>query len=136
MGSASWALQQALFSAVTSDSALLALLGGARVYDDVPERAAFPYVTFAPGIERDWSTGSGAGSEHAVALHVFSRAGGRQEVLAIMAALRVVLHEAALSLTGHGLINLRHEASEVRRDADGETYHGIVRLRAVTEPTA
>jgi len=134
MADASWALQQAVFARLTSDAALTALLGGARVYDDVPVRAAFPYVTFAQGAERDWSTGNEAGAEHALVLHVWSRAGGRKELLAIMEALRVSLHDAALTLTGHRLINLRHEASEVRREGDGETYHGIVRLRAVTEP--
>jgi hypothetical protein len=135
MASASWALQQAIFAALTSDSALVALLGGARVYDDVPERAAFPYVTFAPGMERDWSTGSGVGSEHAVTLHVWSRGGGRKEALAIMDTLCARLHDAALALTEHRLVNLRHESSDVRRDGDGETFHGIVRFRAVTEPS-
>jgi hypothetical protein len=134
MADASWALQQAVFARLTSDAALTALLGGARIYDDVPVRATFPYVTFAQGAERDWSTASEAGAEHALVLHVWSRGKGRKELLAIMEALRVSLHDAALALTGHRLINLRHEASEVRREADGETYHGIVRLRAVTEP--
>lgn len=133
MGSASWALQQAIYASLTSDSALLALLGGARVYDDVPDRKAFPYVTFAPASERDWSADGAAGSEHLLTLHVWSRGAGRKEALAIAEALRARLHDAALSLSGHLLVNLRHEMSEVRRDADGETFQGIVRLRAVTE---
>ncbi|WP_425283503.1 hypothetical protein [Methyloceanibacter superfactus] len=32
------------------------------------------------------------------------------------------------------MVNLRHEYTEARLDADGETLHGIVRYRAVTEP--
>lgn len=134
MASASWALQQAIFASLTSDSGLLALLGGAHVYDDVPPRAPFPYVTFAPGSARDWSTGSDIGTEHAIVLHVWSRAAGRKEALAILDALTERLHEAPLELVGHQLVNLRHESSDVRRDADGETCHGIVRFRAVTEP--
>lgn len=134
MASASWALQQAIHASLTSDSALSALLGDARVYDDVPERKVFPYVTFAPASERDWSTGSDKGAEHAFVLHVWSRGSGRKEALAIMEAVRTRLHDAPLALTGHRLVNLRHESSEVRREADGETFQGIVRLRAVTEP--
>lgn len=133
MASASWTLQQAIYASLTSDSTLVALLGEARVYDDVPERRVFPYVTFAPGAVRDWSTGTEAGSEHAVVLHVWSRGAGRKEALAIMEALRVCLDDAAATLSGHRLVNIRHEASEVRRDADGETYQGVVRFRAVTE---
>jgi hypothetical protein len=37
-------------------------------------------------------------------------------------------------MSGVRLVNLRHEFSEVRRDADGETSRGLVRFRAVTEP--
>jgi hypothetical protein len=133
MGNASWALQQAIHASLTGDEALTALLGGVRVYDDVPERAEFPYVTFAPMSERDWSTGTERGSEHGLMLHVWSRGAGRKEALEIMAASRAVLHEAALTLVGYRLVNLRHESSDVRRDADGETFHGIVRFRAVTE---
>ncbi len=136
MASASWALQQAIFAALTADAELTTLLGGARVYDDVPERAEFPYVTFALSNERDWSTGSDDGSEHTLTLHVWSRAAGRREAHEVLGALRRVLNDAALALTGYRLVNLRHEFSEARRDPDGETYHGITRYRAVTEPDA
>jgi hypothetical protein len=126
-------LQQAIFAKLTGDAALVALLGGERVYDDVPTRAEFPYVTFAQTSERDWSTGSEDGAEHVLTLNVWSRGGGRKEAHEIIGAVRAALHDAALSLTGHRLVSLRHELSEARRDADGETWHGIVRLRAVTE---
>lgn len=65
---------------------------------------------------------------------MWSRAAGRKEVRTILEAVRAVLHDAVLTLTGHRLVNLRHEFSDTRRDPDGETYHGIVRYRAVTEP--
>jgi hypothetical protein len=134
MTSAAWALQQAVFAALTGDSFLVSLLGGARVYDDVPARGTFPYVTFATGSERDWSDGTEAGIEHGLTLHVWSRAAGRQESWRILWRLREVLHDAGLAVSGHRLVNLRHEASEVRRAADGETFQGIIRFRAVTEP--
>ncbi len=67
-------------------------------------------------------------------LHVWSRASGRKETYIIMSALREALHDKPLTLDGHRLINIRHEISEARRETDGDTYHGIVRYRAVTEP--
>lgn len=133
MADASFALQQALHARLTGDSALLALLGGARIYDDVPARAEFPYVTFAQTSQRDWSTGSEQGTEHAITLHVWSRAKGRREASAVLAAARDALHDADLALAGFKLVNLRHEFSEARRDSDGETFHGTARFRAVTE---
>jgi hypothetical protein len=134
MPTASFALQKAIHAALTTNPALLALLGGPRVHDDVPRGAPFPYVTFAHSIERDWSTGGEEGHEHIVTLHVWSRAAGSKEAQEIIAAIRSALHDQPLTLSGHRLVNLRQEFSEVRRDADGETYHGLVRLRAVTEP--
>ncbi len=135
MASAGWALQKALFTHLSADSNVTGVLGGAKIYDDVPRDATFPYVTFGESVVRDWSTGSDEGFEHVVTLHAWSRANGRRESHEIVGALRSSLHDQALAVEGHRLINLRHEFSEARREADGETYHGIVRYRAVTEPT-
>jgi len=134
MPSSSWALQQSLLGKLARDATLLSLLGAPRVYDDVPQGADFPYLTFGHSLARDWSTGTDEGSEHILTLHVWSQAKGRKEAHEIMGAVRSALHDQVLSLTGHRLINLRHEFSEARREPDGEIYHGIVRYRAVTEP--
>ncbi len=134
MASASFALQKAVFAKLTADAAMLALLGGPRVYDEVPARAEFPYVTFAQTTERDWSTGTEPGQEHTITLHVWSRGRGRKEADEILSAAGAALHDQALTLTGFRLINLRHEFSDARRDSDGETFHGTARYRAVTEP--
>ena len=134
--SAGWDLQRAVYSALAGDATLVALLGGPHVYDDVPQKAAFPFVTIGRSELRDWSTGTDPGTEHQLTMHVWSRVAGRREVHEILGALADILHEATLSLTDHILVNLRQDFSEVRRDPDGETYHGIMRLRAVTEPAA
>ena len=133
MASASFALQAAIFSKLTGDAPVLAALGGPRIYDEVPTRAEFPYLTFGQSTERDWSTGTDLGHEHVFTLHVWSRARGRKEADIVLAAAEAALHDQALSLTGHRLVNLRHEFSDARREPDGETYHGIARYRAVTE---
>jgi hypothetical protein len=134
MPSASWSLQKSIYAVLAVDGPLLALLGAPRIFDDVPQRAEFPYVTLGQSVVRDWSTGGGPGEEHLVTLHVWSRAEGRREVHEIMGAIRAALHDQALALEGHHLVNLRYELSESRREPDGETCHGIVRLRAATEP--
>lgn len=134
MPSSSWALQQALYAAVTGSASLAALIGPPRVYDDVPQGTPFPYLTLGQSTLRDWSTGTDDAEEHILTLHVWSRAGGRKVMHEVMDALRATLHDQPLALSGHRLVNIRHEISEARRDPDGETYHGIVRFRAVTEP--
>ena len=134
MPSATWSLQQSIFSALTANAALTTLLGGARVYDDVPQGTDFPYLTFGQSTARDWSTGSDDGDEHILTLHVWSQGRGKKQAHAIMDAVRTALHDQALALAGHRLVNLRHEFSEARRDPDGALVHGITRYRAVTEP--
>lgn len=137
MPSASQALQATIYEALSTDAAVLAALGGAaRIYDHVPRKVEYPYVTFAQTAVRDWSTGSEQGDEHMITLHVWSLAAGRTEVHEIIAALRAVLHDRDLQVSGHRLINLRYDFSEIRREPDGERFHGIVRLRAVTEPVS
>lgn len=136
MSSASWFLQVAIHQALTTSPAVTSLLGGAHVYDHVPRDQGFPFVSFGVTSERDWSTGSDAGGEHIVTLHVWSKAAGRHEADHIAAAVRAVLHDQALILTGHRLVNLRQEITETRREVDNEIYHGVIRFRAVTEPTS
>ena len=109
MPSAAWSLQKAVFAALAADAPLIALLGAARIYDDVPQSADFPYLTFGQSTARDWSTASEDGSEHTITLNVWSQAKGRNEVHEIMAAARSALHGQPLTLEGHRLINLRHE---------------------------
>lgn len=133
MASAGFELQKAVHAALSADAALTALLGGAHVYDDVPRGASYPYVTFGQSTERDWSTGSEDGREHLLTLHVWSRARGHKEAHLVMSAIRNVLHDVALSLTDYHLVNFRHEFQDAIREPDGETYHGVVRYRAVTE---
>jgi hypothetical protein len=138
MPAASWSLQQSVFSALTADAALTTLLGGTRIYDDVPQGTQLPYLTLGQTTERDWSTGGDPGTddgcEHVLTLHVWSDAKGKKQTHDIIGAIRSALHDQPLTLTGHRLINLRHEFSEARRNPDGATIHGIARFRAVTEP--
>lgn len=131
---ANWALQRGIYQALADSSGLTALLGGARIYDDAPQSAAYPFITLGQSVVRDWSTGTEDGDEHDLTLHVWSRGGGKKEVLEIMEAIKGVLHDQPLMLQDHFLINLRHEFSEARLDPDGDTFHGIVRYRAATEP--
>ena len=129
----SLSLQKAVYAALVADAGVGALIGD-RVFDAAPRNAAFPYATFGDARAADWSTGTEAGAEHRLVLHVWSRERGKAECWATLEAIRNVLHDAALDLDGHALVNLRLEATDVGQDRDGITWHGVARLRAVTEP--
>ena len=133
---ASWSLQRGVYQALAGSVDLTTLLGGIRVYGDAPQAAPYPFITLGQSVVRDWSTGTEDGAEHLLTLHVWSRAGGKKQVHEIIESIRGVLHDKPLTLADHHLVNLRHEFSEARPDPDGDTFHGIVRYRAVTEPLA
>lgn len=135
MPDAGFALQAAIQSRLAATAAVTGALGGARIYDHVPRGANFPYLAYGLAIQRDAGTGTEAGTEHIVTLHVWSKAAGRHEALAVLGAVRDALHDQPLALSGFRLVNLRHETSDVRRDTDAEGVHGTIRFRAVTEPS-
>jgi hypothetical protein len=134
MSTAAAALRAAIHNALVADGALSALLGGPKVYDEPPRGAAFPYVTLGDARVSDFSAGSEPGEEHQITLHGWSRQGGHREAHLIAGALLQALDDAPLAPAGHHLINLRFALADIRREADGRTYHALVRFRAVTEP--
>jgi hypothetical protein len=136
MSSATWHLQQAVHAALAADTEVLSLLGDAHIYDDVPQGAAFPYITLAAFTLRDWATGTEPGAEITFTVNAWSRGAGHKQAHLLADAVRVALHEAPLTITAHHLINLRHESSDTHRERDGDTYRVAARFRAVLEPTA
>jgi hypothetical protein len=131
---ASAALRAAVRDALIDDAPLTGLLGGAKIYDEPPRGAAFPYVTLGESRIADDSTGTEDGLEHQMVLHAWSRQGGHKQAHLIAGALLQALDDAPLTLADHRLINFRFAVADVRREADGRTYHALVRFRAVTEP--
>ena len=135
MPSATAALRAAIHDALTVDAALTGILGGPKVYDEPPRAADFPYVTLGEARVTDFSTGDAPGEEHQLTLHAWSRQGGHKEAHLIAGALLQALDDAPLAPDGHHLVNLRFSVADIRREADGRTYHALVRFRAVTEPS-
>ncbi len=136
MSSATWHLQQAVHGALAGDAEVLSLLGGTRIYDDVPQRAAFPYITLASFTLSDWATGTEPGAEITFNVNAWSRGAGHKQAHLIAEAVRAALHDAPLAIADHHLVNLRHVSSDTHRERDGDTYRVTARFRAVLEPTA
>ena len=126
-------LQKAIFAALGGDGALVALLGAAKIHDHAPAHVAFPYITFGRTSVFDWSTGTESGDEQLFTLHIWSKAQGKKETLAIMERVKALLHDAPLELTGYHLVSIRLEFSEARFDEELSVHHGLMRFRALVE---
>lgn len=133
--SAERALAKAIRAAAMADAGVKTVLGDpARLYDDPPADPVFPYVTLGR-VEARASDAAGASAlEHVLTLHVWSRHGGRAEALGVIGALRAALHDAPLDVEGRRLILLFVVFTDVFRSGDGRTTHGVLRIRALTEP--
>jgi hypothetical protein len=135
MSTAAAALRAAIHDALNADASLAALLGGAKVHDEPPKSVAFPYVTLGETRMANFAAGDDPGEEHQLTLHVWSRQGGHREAHLVAGAVMQALDDVPLTLDQHRLVNLRFALADVRREADGRTYHALLRFRAVTEPT-
>ena len=135
MSAASWALQQAIFATLATDTAVMDAVGDPpRIFDAVPRGSAFPYIVIGDDRESDWSTATEPGSAHALTVHIWSRAAGRRETRLAAEAVIAALNGAALTIDRQTLIDLRWLESESTRENDGETVHAQLRFRAVMEP--
>ncbi|MGW2547493.1 DUF3168 domain-containing protein, partial [Kitasatospora sp. NPDC001574] len=64
-------LQAALYTALTADEQLTAMVTG--VFDYVPEDTAYPYVVLGEAIETPHNTHDRYGRQTAITLHVWSQ---------------------------------------------------------------
>lgn len=126
-------LQRAIFAALGGDAPLVGLLGAAKIHDHAPAHVEFPYITFGRTSVFDWSTGTESGDEQLFTLHIWSKAQGKKQTLAIMERVKALLHDAPLELTGYHLVSIRLEFSEARFDDDLSVHHGLMRFRALVE---
>jgi hypothetical protein len=134
MPASALALQQAIYTTLITTPALTTALGGPHIHDEVPQPPAFPYVSFGPSTIEDEDTSTEHADRHMFALHIWSRGRGRKEIHTLVDLVRMALHDHALTLSGHRLINMRHDKTETRRLTDGETIHSTLHFNAVTEP--
>jgi hypothetical protein len=67
-------------------------------------------------------------------LRLFSRKGGRREVLALAGLVEAALATGDLVLDGHRLVLLRRDLAETRLLTDRVTAEAALRFVALTEP--
>tara|TARA_B110000967_G_C18520063_1_gene380608 strand:+ start:68 stop:469 length:402 start_codon:yes stop_codon:yes gene_type:complete len=121
------ALQQTVFTALDQSSTLQNLV--TDVYDFVPESTAFPYVKIGEQTMVDDGTKDKKGSDFTIEVHTFSRYRGSVEIKNIMSVVYDILHESSLSVSGASLVNMRFEFSDIIKENDGLTTHGVQRFR-------
>lgn len=125
-------LQGMIITTLKASPDVVALVGD-RIFDTVPLKAPFPYISYGPSdsIENDADCISGA--DVVIQLDAWSRAVGYPEVKQIQGAVREALHDKPLSLTVNALVFLEHRQTRTFRDADGLTNHAVIEMLASVE---
>ncbi len=129
-------LQRVVYERASGDSELALIMGHelAEFYDYVPEDAVLPYISYQLIQSDEDDTTTTTGFVTTFALHVWSQAEGSREAHRIMQRLYQLFHlKTDFTLELYRLINLTYTFSEVLRDPDGQTYHGVIRFRAVLD---
>lgn len=122
----------AIYTELSTNAALAAIIGDDSVYDHVPPGAATPFVVIGDETAVDDSMSLMDAQEHTLTIHCWSEGASTLEVKRMQAAVRNALHDADLNLLDGICVNIRCEFKEIMRDPDGVSWHGVMRFRAVT----
>jgi len=125
-----FALQSSVYTALNVCAITSTLSCG--VYDEVVEGNSYPFITLGEETAIDYSTNNLVGAETTINIHVWSRYKGSKQTKQILDKIHDLLHDVSLTVSGVNLINLRFEYSDIMRDPDGITRHGVMRFRAIT----
>jgi hypothetical protein len=129
-------IQKAIVTTLKADPGVATAMGGAaRVYDRVPDNAAFPYIQVGDSQTLDDKAEGVPGADNAETVHIWSRAVGKVEAKRIAAAVAVAL-DADLSVDGFYLNEWSPERVQHLEGGDGLTSHSVMVFRYLTEPAA
>ena len=131
MSDHSFELQKTIFTTLNGDNTITSTFS-ATVHDHVPQGTSFPYIVIGEETMTDESSAKTLDfNNFTLTIHIFSRNRGRKEAKQIMARIYELIHNQNLSVTGANHINTRFEFSDVIKENDGLTYHGVQRFRTI-----
>lgn len=114
-------LQTAMYAKLTGSAPLMALVSG--VYDEVPEPAPYPFVSFGAITETVDDAHDRQGLEVTAVVHVWSAYPGNGEAADIFAAVDAALDRTTLTVAGFTDVSISHLQHEVIRDPDPDVRH-------------
>ncbi len=126
------ALQGAVFNALSSDVAVVALVGSA-VYDAPPVSPASTYVLLGEDEAKDRSSGSHKGVTLDFEINIYSDIPGFDIAKQVAGAVCDVLIDADLTLTRGSLVNMKFLKSRARRGVSPEQRRITLVFRAILD---
>lgn len=123
-------LQKAIYTSLSSHTPLTDKVQG--ILDDTDADQLFPYVVIGEPSSVPAYTKTSTREEIAWTLHCWSQYQGKRESFEILSLMNEAFTQQPLSLDGgFSVSSFQAEQMQVFTDIDGETRHGILRVRFI-----
>ena len=123
--------QKTIYGILSADSALQTLLGGSvsdkKIYDSVPDKKAFPYLTMwiKPLSNRDNEDWDGVEIDYQISTWYQGPGQGDLKVQQIQSRVDELLNKQDICIDGWNVISHRRVTVDIMDDPDGRTRHGV-----------
>ncbi len=128
-------VQTEIYAILNADSTLTALIGANKVFDFVPDKQPFPYITLniLPFIDRDNATNDGLQCEFQVSVWYApgkssTTSRGNKPVQLIQKRIDELLQKRSVCVNGWNTLQLRRTYIDIETESDNVTKHGIQRF--------
>ncbi len=131
MGYHSFDLQTIIYTTLNGDSTLDGLVGNNKIFDNVPQNTAYPYVVINNESAVNRGTQTLDGNQYTIDLEVWSQYRGKKEIKEIMERIYNLFHNATYSVSGASMVlsQIRNVITLVEND--GITRHGVLTLDVI-----
>ena len=124
-------VQTILYSTLNNDSTLDGLVGNNKIFDNVQQDTAYPYVVLSNFNVVNRGTKTLDGNEYSIDIDVWSQYRGKKQISEIMERIYELLHDTSYSVSGADMV-----VSQVRNvitlvENDGITRHGVLTLSLI-----
>ena len=125
-------LQEVLVAHLKADAAVAELVGD-RIYDRVPKKATYPYVSLGPSEELDIGTDTFESYDCSIQIDCWSTDVGGPEAKRISNAVRDALDDEDLPLSANNLVSFSCRQVRIFPDQDGLTTHAVLTFESDVE---
>lgn len=130
-------IQSAIYSKLVNSTAVMAMVKG--VYDDVPQAAkaedngAFPFIVIGDDDYLNWDTDTEVGWQADFRVHIWSRYGGKKELLEIFSEVHNALNRTDTTTQSYDVLDINHVSVDSFVEPDGRTRHGVMQFKLFFE---
>ena len=132
MKAATSELQKVIIQTLSDDADVKEIVDG-RVFDSVPLKAEYPYISLGPMTSDTTLADCLELDNISIQIDVWSRDVSSAEMRELANAVRQALTKSDLALEKNGLVLFNHENTRELRDPDGLTSHASVNFDVIVE---